>query len=122
MSTEVIQDKPVVVRAIGDIDLYNVAEFRKALDETAEMSPDGFIIDLSETTYIDSAGVQAILAVYVKVDANKGRLALVAGNPRIKSVLEVVHLEMLPRMCVYNDLHSAKEMIKCESCRSRSRQ
>jgi len=109
MSTEVIQDTHVIVHATGEIDLHNVAEFRKALDEAMERAPEGFIIDLTDTMYIDSAGLQAIIAVYLKINSAKGHLALVVGNVRIRSVLEVVHLETLPRMHVHNDLDAAKQ-------------
>ena len=109
MNTEVIQDTHVIVRVTGEMDLHNVADFRKALAEAAELSPQGFIIDLSGLMYIDSAGVQAIIVACLKVNKANGHIALVMGNDRIRSVLEVVHLEMLPRMLVRDDLEAAKQ-------------
>ncbi len=109
MSIELIQDGRTIVRATDEIDLANIAEFDRVLGDAATMAPKGFVIDLSEATYIDSAGVQAIFGVYMKIYEADGCLALVVGNPRIKSVLEVVHLEQLSNMCVCEDLDSAKE-------------
>lgn len=111
MNTQVIQDTDVIVRATGEIDLSNVAEFNDALGKAADIAPKGYIIDLSEVTYMDSAGVQAVLAAYIKMHDATGRLALVVGNARVHAVLEVVRLEQLPRMRVCHDLDSAQQAI-----------
>ncbi|MHB0999240.1 MAG: STAS domain-containing protein [Armatimonadota bacterium] len=111
MSAEVIQDTHVRVHVTGDIDLSSVTEFYNALDEAAERSPGGFIIDLTETTYIDSAGVQAILVIYGKMRESNGCLIIIVGNVRIKTVLEVVHLEQLPGVCVCTTLDEAKQAL-----------
>ncbi|HET6454164.1 MAG TPA: STAS domain-containing protein [Armatimonadota bacterium] len=111
MATEVTEDGQVIVSLPGEIDISNVKEFIALLDDAAAKSPDGFIIDLSETTYIDSAGVQAILAAYAKEHAEHRKLAVVIGNPLIRSVLGVVHLEQLPGVLVFDDLQAAKQAI-----------
>lgn len=111
MRIEVIRDEKTIVRATGEIDLSNIAEFDKALSEVATNAPKGFVIDLSDTTYIDSAGVQAIFGVYAKIREADGCLALVIGNIKIKAVLEAVHLEQIPGMSVCEDLNAAKEAI-----------
>jgi len=41
----------------GDIDLYNVFELKDMLLEKLSENPSHLIIDLSETNYIDSAGI-----------------------------------------------------------------
>ncbi len=109
MIAELIQDTHTIVRATGEIDIANVAEFEKPLDEAAQSAPDGFILDLTDTSYLDSAGVQAILAVYIKMRESDGCLAVVVGNVRITSVLEVVHLEQLPGVCVCASLDEARQ-------------
>lgn len=106
---EVIQDTHMIVRAEGEIDLANIAQFNKVLDEATGKAPTGFIIDLSDVTYIDSAGVQAIFRVYLVIYEADGCLALVVGNPKIRRVLEVVHLEQLSNMRIFEDLDSARQ-------------
>ncbi len=109
MSMEVIQDTHTIVRGDGEIDLFNIAEFETALNEAAGKAPKGLIVDLSDVTYIDSAGVQAIFRVYMSIRDAEGCLGLVVGNPRIKSVLEVVHLEQLANLRIFEDLDSARQ-------------
>lgn len=107
MNAEVIRNEHTIVRADGEIDYSNVEGFRKALDEASEHAPDGFIVDLSEAAYIDSAGVQAILSAYTRIRPRDGRIALVTGSGVIGLVLEAVHLEMLPGMSVCKDRQEA---------------
>lgn len=109
MALEVTKEGQVIVTAPGEIDLSNVAEFTNSLDDAVSKAPGGFIIDLTDTTYIDSAGVQAILAAYSKDHAEDRKLAVVTGNSLIRSVLGVVHLEQLPGIYVFDDLNDAKQ-------------
>jgi anti-anti-sigma factor len=109
MNTEVIRDTNTIVRATGEIDLSNVSEFSNALDEAAETAPEGFIIDLTEATYMDSAGVQAIFSVYVKMRESDGCLVIIVGNERIMTVLEVVHLERIPGVCMCKSMDEARK-------------
>lgn len=110
MIVEIVRDAPWIVKAIGDIDLSNVGEFRKALDEAIKEFPEGFVIDLSEAQYIDSAGVMAIIYAFQCVHPNGGKLALVIVKPTVKEILAVVHLEKLPGIAVFKDLASAKNL------------
>lgn len=115
MSFQVTEDPQVAVHAEGEIDLSNVGEFALALDEAVRKSPKGFIVDLSDTTYIDSAGVQAILVAYGKVRNNNGRIALVLGNENIRLVLGVANLHVLPGMSVSEDVDSARRAVASEA-------
>jgi anti-anti-sigma factor len=111
MSVEIRQDMNVIVRVAGDIDISNVAEFSDALERAAVLSPTGFIIDLSDATYMDSAGVKVILITYGKIQESNGVLALVS-NTHIKNILRFVHLELLPRMSSYDDLEAARKSLQ----------
>lgn len=115
MALKTTKDGQVIVMAPGEIDISNVDEFIRSLDDAAAKSPGGFIIDLTDTTYIDSAGVQAILALYSRDHLEERKLAVVTGNSLIKSVLGVVHLEQLPGMFVFDDLDSAKQAISARA-------
>lgn len=114
MGTNAASRSPVIVRPTGEIDLANIEEFENTLKEAAQKAPQGFIIDLTDTVYIDSAGVQAIVSIYSKLYKADGQLALVMGNPMIRSVLEVVHLEKLPRFYVRDSLQAAIDQLTCD--------
>lgn len=120
MSADVIQGMHIIVHVTGEIDISNVAEFNKALSEAAEKAPEGFIIDLTDATYMDSAGVQAILTAYSKMRESEGCLVVIIGNVRVKRVLEVVHLEQLPGLCIRENLDAAKQELSGYAKRSDS--
>ena len=45
MEVQVVQGARIVIRVSGEIDLSNVGGLRAALDNSANESPDGFVID-----------------------------------------------------------------------------
>lgn len=97
-----------MVRAEGEIDLSNVDRFEAALNEAVETSREGFLIDLSQTTYLDSAGIQAILSAYRRARSRGKMISIAAGNPNVQDLLGVIHLELLPGIAVCDDLPSAE--------------
>ncbi len=111
MKTEIIRNGQTIVLPDGEIDLSNVDQFSTALNEAADGAPGGFIVDLSNTEYIDSAGIQAILAAYQRVRQAGGEIWLVLGNELIRPVVSVVNLGALPGMHVADDLDSAKRLL-----------
>jgi len=111
MASDTTKGGPAIVTAPQEIDLSNVSEFENSLDKAIAQAPGGFIIDLTGTTYIDSAGVQAMLAAYSKDHVEDRKIAVVVGNSLVKSVLGVVHLEQLPGMYVFDDLNDAKQLL-----------
>lgn len=84
-----------VVRAHGEIDLYTVPEFEKALDSCLERETQALIADLSGTTYLDSSGLSALIHAYKALSGRKGLLHVVASpeTPGVRRVLEITRLD-----------------------------
>lgn len=110
MSVEIRQGVPTVVEVSGEIDISNVNELRSALDDVIKTSPNGLVIDLAQTDYIDSAGIAALMSAYQRLRGH-GVLALVVSNENIKSILSLVHLEKLPGVAVTEDRESAERAV-----------
>lgn len=56
-----------------------------------------FILDLSQVPYLDSSGVGVILSLLKFIRKNKGSLAVVNPNEKIKRVFEITKLtEIIP--------------------------
>jgi anti-sigma B factor antagonist len=66
-------DGRAVVRMPAEIDVTNADEIREVLRAAASHGSSALIIDMSATTFCDSAGVQAIIDVYNQVDARNQR-------------------------------------------------
>lgn len=99
-----------IVAVCGEVDLSNVSFLLEGIDEALTASPEGFAIDLSEVTYIDSAGIAAIMSAYRRVYPN-GRLAVVAADRNVRSVLRLIHLEQLPGIFLLDTLADAEKAL-----------
>lgn len=64
-----------LVRMPAEIDVTNADEIREVLRAAASRSSSVLVIDMSATTFCDSAGVQAIVDAYKELDARNRRAA-----------------------------------------------
>lgn len=53
--------KRLVVRLSGELDISSAPQLGQALDEAAKRTPSGVILDLERVTFMDAAGIRAIL-------------------------------------------------------------
>jgi anti-sigma B factor antagonist len=86
-----------VIRMPAEIDVTNSERVRRALvaavGQDQDQRPAVLIIDMSETTFCDSAGVQAIVAAHRHVAATGPQLRLVA--PGVERILTLVGVGQL---------------------------
>jgi anti-anti-sigma factor len=78
----------IVVRVAGEIDMATAIELRSAL------SPDGgrpIVIDLTETTFMDSSGLNALVAAW-----HSGAVAAVRHpTPTVRRAIEIAGLDQV---------------------------
>jgi anti-anti-sigma factor len=95
-STAATADDPPVVTAVGEIDLANLDEFQAVLRMAAADSPT-LTVDLTQTSYCDSAGLRALFTIaattQLTVLAPSGGTVLtvlrIAGLDRVATVVTV---------------------------------
>ncbi len=76
----------------GPLTLQNSFDFQK---ELAQHKPAVLIIDLTESPYMDSAGLGLLMNCYVSAEKN-GRKVLLAGvNERIRALLEMTRVNLI---------------------------
>lgn len=114
MEVKVFQGVRRIIHVNGEIDLSNVAALRVALDSAVQETPEGFIVDLSDAQYIDSAGIAAIMAAYQYICPDGGKLALVTPGGNIRNILALIHPEKLPCLCLCDDVASAEQMLSAQ--------
>jgi anti-sigma B factor antagonist len=78
-----------IVRLIGPLTLTSMFGLQHAL---REMKPQVLILDLSETPYMDSAGLGLLMNQHVSADREKGKLFLTGVSSRILSLMEATHV------------------------------
>jgi anti-sigma B factor antagonist len=75
-----------------------LVEMSRTLDGVLEKSgADGLVLNLTEVSEIDSAGLGELVNIYKHSSDRRIRIAVTGGSARIKDLLEVTHLdELLP--------------------------
>jgi len=87
------QDHPNVLALEGDIDLHVSPVLTESLNAMIKKKPDRIVIDLSRTTYIDSAGMAALILAMQEVEAYGGKFLLSGLQETIRSILETSRLD-----------------------------
>jgi anti-sigma B factor antagonist len=82
-----------VVRVRGEIDLRTSPHLRATLLESSRRSGALFLIDLSQVQYMDSSGVGTMVYIKREVERAGHRVILAGLQPRVRSVLEITHLD-----------------------------
>ena len=101
LSTELTEiDGVPIVHVRGEIDLYTAPEFRDALQKGVDRNPRVLIADLRDISYIDSAGLGALLAAFKMLSMHNACLYIVASplSPGVRRVLEITRLDTLMRV------------------------
>ncbi len=85
-----------VARLAGEVDLTRAPGIRIALLRAVTNQDHGLVLDLRETTYLDSAGVNIIFELAERLSARQQRLAAVVPDRAIiERVLTLVNLRSI---------------------------
>ena len=84
-----------VVSAPGEIDLTNAEGFRDALLSALNAGAAGLVADLTSTTFLDSAGVTALVRASRRATAADATLRLAVTAPPVLRVLNLVGIDRL---------------------------
>src|SRR2546430_6717117 len=86
------QPRPNVLPLEGDIDLHVSPVVTEYLNAVIKKKPERIVIDLSRATYIDSAGVAALILAMQEVDAYGGKVFLSGLQGNLRSIFETSRL------------------------------
>ena len=87
-----LDDNTVVLEVKGYLDAFSVPEFRQAAADN-KRAPN-LIISLS-TTFVDSAGLNALVGAVRQVRDHRGNAAIVSTHPRTTRVLYTTGLDRI---------------------------
>jgi anti-sigma B factor antagonist len=89
------QHRPNVLPLEGDIDLHVSPAVTEALNAMIKKKPERIVIDLSRATFIDSAGVAALMLAMKKVQEYGGKFFLSGVQETIRLILETSRLDRI---------------------------
>jgi anti-sigma B factor antagonist len=87
-------DTARVVRLGGELDLYNAAQVRSALDNACAEAPERIVVDLGEVEFIDSTALGVLIETRTKLKNRDGFL-LAAPGLETRRALEISGLDKL---------------------------
>jgi anti-anti-sigma factor len=81
-----------VVMARGEIDIYTGEQLRALLHDVLVDKPGKLILDLSETTFIDSTGLSVIIGAFKRAQMTGVELVLQSPSRNVLRVMELTGL------------------------------
>ena len=94
-SAQPVQDRSNVLPLKGEIDLHVSPSVTALLDEAIGKKPKRLVVDLSAVTYIDSAGLAALIQAMQKVEGYGGKFVLAGLQETVRSIFEISRLDQV---------------------------
>src|SRR5205809_7770067 len=92
------QHRPNVLPLEGDIDLHVSPGVTESLNAMIKKRPQRIVIDLSRATYIDSAGMAALILAMQEVEASRGEFFRSGLQWTLRLVFETSLLDRIFRL------------------------
>src|SRR5713226_4337069 len=89
------QHRANVLPLKGEIDLHVSPTVTQSLNAMTEKKPERVVIDLSDATYIDSAGLAALILAMQKVEAYGGKFFLTGLHETMRSIFQTSRLDQV---------------------------
>jgi anti-sigma B factor antagonist len=99
------KDRPNVLPLAGEIDLHVSPIIRTSLNGMIAKKPKQLVIDLSGVSYIDSAGLGAVIEAMKQVEAYGGKFALAGLQKTVRSIFEMSRLDQV--FSIFPDVDTA---------------
>jgi anti-sigma B factor antagonist len=82
-----------VVRAAGELDLYTAPDLKAEILNAVEAGARGVVVDLTETTFIDSTALGVLLRGVQRLRPRGGRLLVVCPDANITKIFHITGLD-----------------------------
>jgi anti-sigma B factor antagonist len=89
------QERSNILPLKGEIDLHVSPSVTASLNQMIEKKPERLVVDLSEVTYIDSAGLAALIEAMQKVEGYGGKFLLAGLQETVRSIFEISRLDQV---------------------------
>jgi anti-sigma B factor antagonist len=93
VKTDKVDDSTYVISLTGEVDLYTAPEFKQQLLDVIGEGGKDVVVDLSDTTFIDSTTLGVLVGGVKRLRAQEGRLSLVCSDRNITKIFEITGLD-----------------------------
>ncbi len=84
-----------IIALHGDVDLFTTPELKQVLAECIESGRVRIVVDLTETTFLDSTALGVLIGAVKRVRSHGGELALVNVDENIAKTFEITGLDQI---------------------------
>lgn len=95
LSEEALGEGRHVVAVAGEIDLFTAPELKKTLADTIENGATRVVVDLSETTFLDSTALGVLIGAVKRLRSRDGQLVIVNVDANIAKTFEITGLDQI---------------------------
>jgi anti-sigma B factor antagonist len=93
IATEEAGPGAAVIALTGEVDLHTCPEFKEELLRVIADGATVVVVDLTDTTFIDSTALGVLIRGVERLRAEGGRLAVVCVDPSMTKIFEVTGLD-----------------------------
>ena len=93
IKTEKLDGDVTVIALAGEVDLYTAPEFKEALLEAIADGARTIVVDLTDTTFIDSTTLGVLVGGLKRLRPEDRTLALVCSDQNITKIFEITGLD-----------------------------
>jgi anti-sigma B factor antagonist len=95
LRTEQLAEDAYVIAFIGEADPYSAPELKRELVEAVDRGARHIVVDLTETTFIDSTTLGVLIGGLKRLKPRGGDLSLVCADPNIRKIFEITLLDRI---------------------------
>jgi anti-sigma B factor antagonist len=95
LSHESLDSERHVVAVRGEIDLFTAPELKSALSEAIESGHTRIVVDLTDTTFLDSTALGVLIGAVKRLRSRDGRLTIVNVDDNIAKTFEITGLDQI---------------------------
>jgi anti-sigma B factor antagonist len=95
--TEPLDDRSAVIRPRGRLNMVAAPRLRALINETVESGRPTLVVDLSETEFMDSSGLGALVAGLKTARQAGGDLRVAAPTAQVEMVFQLTRLDRVLR-------------------------
>ena len=93
IKTEQLGNDTALISLAGEVDLYTAPEFKQQLLEVIGQGSKTVLVDLTDTTFIDSTTLGVLVGGVKRLRSNDGQLSLVCSDRNITKIFEITGLD-----------------------------
>jgi anti-sigma B factor antagonist len=88
-----VDDDTHVIAVTGEIDLFTAPEFKQRMSELIDAGRSRLVVDLSETTFIDSSSLGVLIGAHRRLKLRGGLLLVVCDSEAIAKTFKITGLD-----------------------------